>query len=434
MFTALLIRMAYYFKDMLRRKKRNQFQKESQAFVHEETVPDAMPVTVSVIVPVYNGGAEFKFLLEMLKVQEGIATLEVIIVDSGSADGSLELAERYGAKVVPIIQADFSHSYARNLGVRYATCEFLLFMTQDACPTDAHWLRSLLISLLVGKLDAVSCYEMPRADCDLFGRVTIWEDWGIQRGRLSNHACLLRKSLFDKYLFRFEIAEDFDLGMRLREDGYKIAMLSNVRIIHSHTRSPYYYFKRAIAASLVMVKIQPKKKRIRFPEKYLLDCILTGYSVVKLYVQALFKHCEKEETPGDWAVFCKWTKKELDKDLWKIKQMKNRERTELLFSTQADFDSHFQTIIQEIYELAGRNFRVKVFIFEKIRHYLCNTLSQYFDDRIEERDNFRKEEIGRLSEKLIACFSGDYLGVYAAALKGTIDVISELAEKYSKGI
>ena len=206
------------------------------------------------------------------------------------------------------------------------------------------------------------------------------------------------------------------------------------RIIHSHTRSSYYYFKRAIAASLVMLKIQPKKKRIRFSKKYLLDCILTGYSVVKLYVQALCEYSEKEETRSDWAVFYKWTKKEFDKDLVKIKRMKHSERKELLFSTEMDIDSQFQTIIQEIYELAGKNFHVKIFIFEKIRHYLCNTLSRYFEDRVDERDKIRKKEIGLLSEKLIASFSGDYLGVYAAEHKGTNEPICELAEKYAKGI
>jgi hypothetical protein len=58
-------------------------------------------------------------------------------------------------------------------------------------------------------------------------------------------SCIISRELFERYRYRGDYAEDLDLGIRLIKDGYRIAMLASVKVIHSHNRPPFYYLKRS---------------------------------------------------------------------------------------------------------------------------------------------------------------------------------------------
>src|SRR5205823_8776375 len=98
---------------------------------------------VSVIIPTKNAGVDFSPLLSMLKNQEGFKHIEIIIVDSGSTDQTLKIAREFAATIIEIAPAEFSHSYARNLGAERATGDYVLFMVQDALPPSVTWLQEL---------------------------------------------------------------------------------------------------------------------------------------------------------------------------------------------------------------------------------------------------------------------------------------------------
>lgn len=222
--------------------------------------------TVSVIIPCKNAGDEFQFLLKMLQAQKGFKDIEIVIVDSGSTDQTLETAHRFNAKVIKIKPEEFSHSHARNLGAEHAIGDYLLFTVQDALPSSDTWLHELFTVLVDNEVAAVSCAETPREDADLFYRQICWNHYqflGVndadrifklpktqnhltlrQNGQLSDLANLISRDLFNQYKYRFNYAEDIDLGIRLIKDGHKLAFLGTTRIIHSHNRQPYYFLKR----------------------------------------------------------------------------------------------------------------------------------------------------------------------------------------------
>jgi len=229
---------------------------------------------VSIVIPTKNAGDDFDYLLKMLKNQEGIREIEIVIVDSGSEDNTLQTAKVYDTKVISILPEEFTHSYARNLGAEHASGDYLLFTVQDALPPTETWLYELLTILKKNDVCAVSCAETPREDADLFYRVISWNHYNFldvnrndrifklpdnpnyislrQNGQLSDIACLIPSETFMKYKYRLNYAEDLDLGIRLVKDGNQIAFLGSTRIIHSHNRPAFYFLKRGYVDNLYL--------------------------------------------------------------------------------------------------------------------------------------------------------------------------------------
>jgi glycosyltransferase involved in cell wall biosynthesis len=242
-----------------------------------EDAPATIDAKVSVVIPTLNAGPEFGWMLRKLRTQRGLREVEIVVVDSGSTDGTDTLAEAMGATVVRIPPSEFSHSHARNLGARNATGDYLLFTVQDAFPIGQHWLHAMLRHLrdpANAGLAAVSCSEFSRSDSDLMydamidthyrflgcleqdraGRHTGDDHMSLRsQGQLSDVACLIPRALFAQFGYRGDYAEDLDLGIRLIRAGWQVAMLASVKVVHSHNRPAYYYLKRSYVDVVFLV-------------------------------------------------------------------------------------------------------------------------------------------------------------------------------------
>ena len=101
----------------------------------------------SVVVPVLNGGALFEKVLDRLSKQSCEWPYDILIIDSGSDDGSTEVVRRYSNRNVrlhEIPKSQFQHGRTRNLGIELTDGDFVALITQDAMPTDEHWLQNLI--------------------------------------------------------------------------------------------------------------------------------------------------------------------------------------------------------------------------------------------------------------------------------------------------
>jgi glycosyltransferase involved in cell wall biosynthesis len=240
---------------------------------------------VSVVIPTKNAGKHISALLEKIRAQKGILQCEVIVVDSGSTDRTVALAQSKGAEIVQISPQEFTHAFSRNKGAEKATGDYLLFMVQDALPLTNRWLWEMVSALQTNQLAAVSCAEYPRADCDLFYRFLIHRHYnsaGLDRDRIlvwdnscssylglrsnaqiSDIAALIRRDIFESYRYQTAYAEDLDLGIRLIRDGHRLGFLHRTRVLHSHTRSSYYFLKRGYVDARFLVEVFPN---LVFPE------------------------------------------------------------------------------------------------------------------------------------------------------------------------
>jgi len=107
------------------------------------SVPD-----IAIIIPSKNGAPLIDRVLAAIFTQKTLHSYEVIVVDSGSTDDTLEIISRYPVRLHEILPKDFSHSRTRNHGARLsAASRYLVFLNQDAIPSDTHWLDNLVASI-----------------------------------------------------------------------------------------------------------------------------------------------------------------------------------------------------------------------------------------------------------------------------------------------
>jgi glycosyltransferase involved in cell wall biosynthesis/ubiquinone/menaquinone biosynthesis C-methylase UbiE len=300
-------------------------------------------VTVSVVIPTKNGGEDFRRVLATIANQKGFQRVEIIVVDSGSTDKTVELAEQFGSKIIKILPEEFSHSYARNLGASYASGEYLLFTVQDALPPSDSWLYELFSVIKSNDVVAVSCAEFPWESADLFYRAISWNHYRFlevdredrimryagsedhltlrKNGQLSDLACLISKDVFTKYKYKTDYGEDLDLGLRLIKDGYQIAFLGSTRIIHSHNRPAYYHLKRGYVENVFLPRIFSDYPTVGNSLERVIPDVLFTHQVIKSMV---------EERTWDLQFPCKTA--EFSKRI--IKRFRTASKAPSLVSTQ----------------------------------------------------------------------------------------------------
>jgi len=237
--------------------------------------------TVSVVIPTLNAGHGFGELLEKLAAQEGDFELEIVVVDSGSTDGTAELAERYGATVHRIKKREFNHGASRNLGISLTHGKYVALTVQDAVPLDGRWLRTMVENLeRDGRVAVVYGRHLPRQESSILTRVLVnnlataslerrEQEIGdpqeyaalrpAERRRVAafdNVSSCLRRSVWEEFPFeKTNFGEDLRWGKRVVEAGYKIVYEPRSVVIHSHERGPLYDLRRHYVDQIVLLEL-----------------------------------------------------------------------------------------------------------------------------------------------------------------------------------
>lgn len=230
----------------------------------------------TVIIPVKNGGKVLDECLEAVFSQKSPFPFEVLCIDSGSTDDSVETIKRHGARLHTIPPSEFGHGRTRNLGVSLAQTPFVALITQDAIPADAHWLEELIRPFRYDEhLAGVFGRHLPHHDCRPterfmlerhfaeFGsdnqtwRVGInpktWREFEARRGFytfFSDNNAALRKSVWEKIPYPdVEFMEDQLWATAVLEAGFGKAWAPRSCVRHSHNYDVPTTFKRAFDES-----------------------------------------------------------------------------------------------------------------------------------------------------------------------------------------
>lgn len=241
-----------------------------------------MKPDISIIVPTRNAGPDFPQLFEKLSTQRGNLKPEIVVIDSGSSDGTPECARRRGAKVVEIPPETFDHGLTRNLGIQEAHGEFCVLLVQDALPVHDCWLEALVRHFNRDPLICgVTTRQVPRPETDIVARwevehhnkllgnearVRLVSDWDaflrvplqdrFFMCNFDNVCSALRRSVWEKHGFRSSpFAEDLDWAVRVLRAGYKIAYEPEAVVLHSHVRPAIYHLRRQYISAKIVPRI-----------------------------------------------------------------------------------------------------------------------------------------------------------------------------------
>ncbi|KRF33703.1 glycosyltransferase family A protein [Yonghaparkia sp. Soil809] len=125
-------------------------------------------ITATVAILTYNGEAHLRRILDALRVQTGVeGEVEILVIDSGSTDGTLAIIEDFPeVRLHRIPNTEFQHGRTRNLAARLARGEFVVYLTHDAVPIGAHWLAGMLAPFALSP-DVVGVVgkQVPRPRC-----------------------------------------------------------------------------------------------------------------------------------------------------------------------------------------------------------------------------------------------------------------------------
>jgi len=97
----------------------------------------------SVIIRAFNEERWLPHVLEAI-ARQSYKDFEVVLVDSGSVDGTRAIAASYGARLVSLRLEDFTFGHSLNVGIRSARGRFLALLSAHAIPTDDEWLARLV--------------------------------------------------------------------------------------------------------------------------------------------------------------------------------------------------------------------------------------------------------------------------------------------------
>jgi len=225
-------------------------------------------VRVSVAYVTKNGAECLDGSLRAVGRQRGAFELcEIVAVDSGSSDGTIDLLARHGVRTIRIPPFEFGHGKTRNLAAREARGDVVVFLTQDATPADDVWLAALLDALASDPLLAgVWSRHLPRPGCHpmewrMLSEFPLFQSEGLRvaakRGNpdyaahpeayywFSNNSSAIRKSVLERWPFpEIEFAEDQAWARAVLDAGWRTALVPRSRIYHSHAYSPWANLKR----------------------------------------------------------------------------------------------------------------------------------------------------------------------------------------------
>jgi rhamnosyltransferase len=217
---------------------------------------------VAVVIPTLNARGVWEELSSGLRLQ-GLPTEQVLIIDSGSDDGTSELAEAEGYRVCRIERGDFNHGGTRKLALEFVRwARIVVYLTQDAVLASPDALDRLLSAFEDEGVAAAYGRQLPRRGAgpieeharlfnypprsdvrDLESRRTM----GIKAAFLSNSFSAYRVSELDEiggFPDDVIMAEDAIVAGKLLLAGWKIAYVAEAQVYHSHSFTIGQEFRR----------------------------------------------------------------------------------------------------------------------------------------------------------------------------------------------
>lgn len=247
--------------------------------MHSDANLDSMIERSAVVIPTLNAAGHLEQLLPAL-ARSAVRPRRVLVIDSASADDTVARVRAAGHEVVSISRAEFGHGRTRNQAARLCEdCDFLVYLTQDACPQGEDWLARLLEPFADEQVALVYGRQLARAQATEAERYAREFNYPEQPQRTveADIARLGIKALFCSNSFaayrtrallaaggfpeQLPLGEDMAVAARLLHLGYARVYQPTATAVHSHDYSVAEEFRRYFDIG-TLVSMDPMLRQI----------------------------------------------------------------------------------------------------------------------------------------------------------------------------
>lgn len=220
-------------------------------------------IIIDAVIPVYHPGKEFTELLKRLNSQSRSLN-KIILMNTGEAPWKETIETEYPLCEVHLLKKEeFDHGGTRHRAAELSDADYLLFLTQDAMPSDDRMVENLFnLFSKDEKIKAVYGRQLPNENCREIEKYTRsfnypknskikskedLETMGIKTFFCSNVCAMYEKETYDRlggFTRRTIFNEDMIYAGGLIKKGYKVAYAAEAKVIHSHNYNAREQFHR----------------------------------------------------------------------------------------------------------------------------------------------------------------------------------------------
>lgn len=225
---------------------------------------EARAPQVSLIVRAYNESEHIGTLLALV-ARQSFTDHEVILVDSGSTDDTVAIAQRHGARVVHIAKADFTFGRSLNVGCRAARGEILLMASAHVFPVDADWIANIVKAFDDPQVAVAYGRQTGHARSRFSETILFRQQYPLrsnpdQKTPFCNNAnCAIRKALWERHPYDETLTglEDLAWGQWALANGHRIAYVAEAAVEHLHEEPGKRVFHRYEREAIALKRIVP---------------------------------------------------------------------------------------------------------------------------------------------------------------------------------
>jgi len=226
-----------------------------------------MPET-SIVVRSFNESNHIKKVLKSV-TNQSYEDFEIILVDSGSTDGTLEIADPYVDKIELVAPHDFTFGHSCNVGCAAAEGKLVSFLSAHAIPTDEEWLGPMVENFNDDDVAMTYSNQIGAAENKFSERRLFDELFGKKRKRqhppdyfANNASSVIRRSLWEEHQFDEYLTghEDIEWAKHFMDRGYTVVYEPDACIYHIHDETWEQVYTRFEREAIADVEIGVKDR------------------------------------------------------------------------------------------------------------------------------------------------------------------------------
>jgi glycosyltransferase involved in cell wall biosynthesis len=206
---------------------------------------------ISIVIRACNEEKHIGQLLEGIAGQS-LKDLEIILVDSGSTDRTIEITSRFPVQVVHIQPEDFTFGYSLNQGIAHSRGEMIVIASAHVYPVYPDWLECLLAPFTDPQV-ALTYGKQRGNSLNKFSEQQIFHHWYPDQSQhhqpypfCNNANAAIRRSVWESFHYDETLPglEDLEWARRIMAKGYSLSYVAEAEVIHLHEETPRAVYNR----------------------------------------------------------------------------------------------------------------------------------------------------------------------------------------------